>query len=267
MKAVMISGWLVYSAAVCMVQAADLASDPARNPATDSATDPGVEAILDAVELAGDRVRDIDCRVNYRVDDPILESVKKRTGSIRFRKADPSQNGDQNPRFLVTFVKSVTDGVVARKKLWYMFDGRYLYEANERSRSTIKRDIAPPGEEFDFFSLEKAPFPIPFGQKKSEILKHFNVTVIAPAKDDPPHTDHLLCIPKPSSKFVKEYSRLEFFVSRSLDLPVRIVMTTPKDDKVISADFELTEDNINKGISEAAFRLPSETKGYAVAEE
>ena len=68
------------------------------------------------------------------------------------------------------------------------------------------------------------------------------------------------------------YSRLEFFVSRALDLPVKIVAFEADPDgepaKIITALFpDLTRKSVNSGIPAEAFRLPAETKRYQLVEE
>jgi hypothetical protein len=219
---------------------------------------PKINAVLDRLERRGDTVRSLQCDVVYRVEDLVSDDVRKSDGRITFKKKSP------NPLFMITFRRTVFDGQVNPKKTWFLFDGRWFHEASERNKSVVSRDIAPPGTELDLFSIEKAPFPIPFGQKKAEILKHFNVTLSPPKKGDPDNCDHLVCIPKSDSFLAKDYTKLEFFVSRSLELPVRVVMTTNPADKVIQADFPgLSGGDLNVDIPDSAFRLPDQTKSYA----
>lgn len=139
-------------------------------------------------------------------------------------------------------------------------------QGNGQDRHQTRRRPARYGHRPD--SIDKAPFPIPFGQKKAEILEHFNVTLAPPAPGDRENTDHLVCIPKPDSKLAKDYSKLEFFVSRSLHLPVKIVMTANPPDRITTAEFpDLTSASLNANLPDARFQQPKETKRYAVAEE
>ncbi len=245
----------VHHAVTIMAICASLDLASAQEPAS-------VETILERVEARGDAIEDIRCAVEFREEDRITDDVTKRSGTILFKRKKP------NPIFLITFVKTVQAGQVHRKKLWYRFDGRYLYEALERSKSIIKRDYAPPGTEIDLFDMEKAPFPIPFGQKKDEILKHFDVVIGPGGQGAPADTDQLICTPKPTSKFAKDNSKVEFYVSRALHLPVRIVMTSNPPDKELTADFpDLSTGSINTNLDDSSFALPRETKKYTTAEE
>lgn len=246
----------VVHAVGALVAVAAVLVAPAACPADPSTA---VVEILDRVEARGADVGDLKCKVVYVVEDRISEDTTKRTGTILFKKKSP------NPVFMVTFDRLIEAGVIHKRSRWYLFDGRYFTEAIERSKSIIRRDVAPPGTEIDLFSIEKAPFPIPFGQKKAEILHNFDVT-LAPAGD--PAIDHLICTPKPQSRLATDYSVIEFFVSRKLHLPVKIIMTTNPPDKVMTAEFpDLNAGAVNTGLSESAFKLPARTRKYSVTHE
>ncbi len=247
--------------AICLL--ASGSAEAAQGTAQDdvSGADREIEAILERVEAQGERVKNIVCRVEFTTLDRIDDDQIQRTGELLFKRQVP------NPWFMIAFDKTVQEGVVRNEKHWYTFDGRWLLEASERSRSIIRRDIAPSGTEVDLFSIDKAPFPIPFGQRKDDILRHFEVKRGA---GDPgvPEVDHLICTPKADSHLAKVYSRLEFYVSRAIDLPTRIVMTSRDKTRVTTANFpDLSAGSINIGLDDRRFRLPAQTKDYAVADE
>jgi hypothetical protein len=225
--------------------------------------DQTIEKILDRIEARGRDIKDIRCKVEYIVEDNITDDIIKQRGEIRFKQGNP------NPTFLLVFDKLIEDGMVKRVKRWYLFDGRYLVEAIERTKSIIRHDVAPPGEEFDLFSLDQSPFPVPFGQKKAEILKHFDVT-LDPLRDEEGR-DHLICVPKKESHFAKDYSRMDFFVSSVVDLPTKIVMVSNPPafpDKIMTANFsDLSPGSINRGLSDESIRLPKETAKYTQTRE
>lgn len=220
-----------------------------------------VEAVLDRVESRGRAVNDLKCRVVYTIEDRVTADVTRREGEILFKRATP------NPWFFISFDKTIQDGIASPSRYWYLFDGRWFHEANQKTKSIIKRDIAPPGTEIDLFSIDNAPFPIPFGQRKDQIMKHFEVSP-GDGAGAPQDTDHLVCVPRESSKLAAEYGRMEFFVSRKADLPVRTVIVSRDGANVTRADFpDLSADSINRGLNELSFRLPLETSGYAVSVE
>lgn len=261
---------LAVAAFVGFVEATPPATQPTSTPTSPpAAVGPDrrrIDTILEQMESMGEAVQDLRCRVEYKVEDLIGLSEFTKFGQIAYKRAKP------NPIFFICFDKMHEGGIVLRRKEWYLFRDGWLSEAKEVSRTTIRREIVRAGEAIDLFSLEKSPFPIPFGQHKDEILEHFFVERVAPKPDDPAETDHLVCRPRPGSRLQDQYSQLEFFVSRSLHLPVKIVAHEADPDgetaKVIRASFpDLTKKSINASVSDDVLALPPETRPYKVIEE
>ena len=220
-----------------------------------------IDLILTHLQARSDRLKDIRCKVHLVEDDRINLSKQTKEGTLRFMMGDP------NPYFLVHFKRIVTDGLL-RKREWYLFDGRWLYQAIERIKQVTKQELVRPGEKIDLFDLEKAPFPVPFGHKKETILRHFKVTLVPPVKGDPIGTDHLVCVPKPTSPLKRKYDKLELFVSRSVHLPSRIVVTRNDGLEIVTADFpDLSAASINVGLSEKDFAKPKEWRKFEVVVE
>lgn len=215
-----------------------------------------IDEILTKLEEQSAKLKDIRCRIRFEEDDRINLSKRVKFGSILCRMADP------NPHFLVHFEKTEVDGMLGKQE-WYLFDGRWLYEAIERIQQVTKREIASEGEKLPLFDIEKAPFPLPFGQKKEEILRHFDVTLVPPAPGDPKGTDHLVCVPKEDSNLNRRFARLEFFILRDLHLPNRLIVTKPNGLEINTADFpDLGPESTNRGVSESDFRRPAAWKKY-----
>lgn len=219
-----------------------------------------IEQILTDLEKRGDGVVDIRCRVEYVEDDRVNLSTRRKWGEILFEITA------QNPRFFIRFDRTETDGIKGKRE-WYLFDGLWLTDAIERTRQVTHRQIARPGEKVDLFDLDKAPFPLPFGQKKDKILEHFEVTLVAPAPGDPADTDHLVCVTKPTSRLARTYTRLEFFVHRDLHLPIRVVMARSAYEDITVTFPDLSAKSINNGLTDKDFAQPREWKKYTIQEE
>lgn len=204
-----------------------------------------VEAVLDRLEHAGQRVEDLSANVRHEVLDLVIEDKPTKIGEIKYRRAEP------NAQFFVRFDRLEQEGIVVEKKEWYVFDGRWLTEAREQTQQVVKREIVREGERIDPFRLGEGPFPLPFGQKKAEMLEHFDVTLAPPAPNDPKETDHLRCVPRPGTKMEEEYGQLDLWVDRSLDLPVKIVADQKKDNKRVTVTFEGMK--LNGGIAGSTF--------------
>lgn len=215
-----------------------------------------IETILTRLEKRSDGLKDIQCKVRFSEEDKINLSKGLKIGTIKFLITET------NPVFMIHFERSERDGIIG-KQLWFLFDGRYLHEGNERIRQVTVREVAKPGETLDLFDLEKAPFPMPFGQKKDTILRNFDVTLAAPQQGDPQNTDHLVCVPKPDSAFYRQYDRFEFFVHRTLHLPTKVVVVKNRGLEINTAEFpDLSERSINTGLTKKSFSKPKAWKKF-----
>ena len=232
---------------------------PERHP---SDTDAQVAVVLDRLEKAGQDIRDLRCAVTYHVLDEIGDDEFTKYGQIRFKKADP------NPMFLIWFDKCVQDGEVSRRKEWYQFDGRWFSEAKQATKSIIRREVLHPGEKIAPFRLGEGPFPVPFGQKKSDILESFEVALVAASAEDPPGSKHLQLTPKPKTSMADKWVRIDLFVLKDLGLPGKIIAEERGTARTITSAFtDLDKSSINTGFAASEIRLPKETDKYAVSVE
>ncbi|MCH8243216.1 MAG: hypothetical protein IH897_11490 [Planctomycetes bacterium] len=217
---------------------------------------PSVEEILTRLEKRSDGLKDIWCKIHFVVDDQMDLTKQTKDGHILLLMAEP------NPKFLIHFEKSQQDDVLGKRE-WFLFDGRWLHKAVERTGQVTKTEITRRGEKRDFFDIETAAIPLPFGQKKEKILKNFTVKWIPPVDGDPKNCDHLACEPKPDSPVDRRYDTLDFYVDREIHLPRRIVTTGGEGMVIKRADFpELSLRSINVGLTDKDFARPAAWKGY-----
>ena len=216
-----------------------------------------IDTILERLEARGSTVRDLECDVEYTVEDVLADDTFTKFGQIRYKHAEP------NPIFHIYFAKMHQGGIVDRNREWYIFDGRYLWEIKERAQNKIQHEVVAPGEKIDLFDIEESPIPIPFGQKKDQIKKNFVVVLMSPAQGDPENTDHLICKPKADSSLAGDVERLEFFVDRQLHLPVKIVSVERGGNQINTAVFpDLSAKSINTGLSDSEFEHPPEARKW-----
>jgi outer membrane lipoprotein-sorting protein len=209
-------------------------------PATQPIT-PQVDQILTRLEKAGDAIKDLQAGVHHELYQIIPDDRQTKLGFIRFRAAA----GKNDARFMISFDTLIHEDLKLRQKEWFCFNGKWFREIREQTKTAIDREVVAPDEKVDPFKLGEGPFPLPFGQKKADILKNFNVTWVKPEKIDPPATDHLILIPKPESRYVKKYEKLEFWVDQKLNLPIRIG-SRDRHSNIITVNFK--DIKINTGI-------------------
>jgi hypothetical protein len=264
--AVFMGLWLICGVAKGQinVQAVTPASRPSSEPASQPAPlDPAVEKILDRWEKKN--VHDIQADIVYvkadKSDIPGMSSEQKYKGILRFIEDKPS------PRFFIRFDEQTIDGMTDKNsKQWHVFDGHWYIEAQERTKSIVKREIVRPGDKQagDLFKIGKGPFPMPFGQKKEDIVRHFTIKLVPPQPGDPPDSDHLVCTPLPGTDMDRRYGKVHFLIDRKLDVPVRVQTLAKEDQQEITATF--TSIQLNKGLAGSDLNLPN-LPGYEVTEE
>ncbi len=221
--------------------------------ATQMSGDPAVDRILERLERRGDEVHSLTSELQADFLDVVVDDKQSRLGSIWFRRDKP------NPKFKVVYRKSIFGDVETDDKHEYLFDGEYLIEKHYRSTNWQKRQIVAKGEKIEPFRIGKGPFPLPFGQKKAEILEHFVVTRIRRSAKDPRRTDHLKLVPCEDSSMAEQYAELHFYIDKKLQLPVRVVAHQfrpgSKDvDEIVTVTF--TDLKINPGVSDDVLMIP-----------
>ncbi len=210
------------------------------------------EDVLDRLQRAGEKIKDIRSDVRLESVNTILEQKVVRTGRLFYKEQEP------NAMFLVRFDQVDQDGVISDHREWHLFDGLWYTEARELTKQIIRREILRPGEKINPFELGKGPFPLPFGQRKDEMLARFEIELRAAAPGDPPGTKHLYCVPRPDTELAEKYRTIELYISDRLDVPVRII-ADQLDDNRVTVDFEKLE--LNPGVAGSEFKVPT-TQGW-----
>lgn len=213
-----------------------------------AALDPRVERVLDRLEARGKTLHDVQCDLEYIKIVRDLDSKSVSKGILRYLQSEP------NPLFFIRFDNKVNEGIESKHPEWFVFDGRYYIEAREAGRSIQKHEVLKPGERRNLFRLGEGPFPVPFGQKKSDIVSNFTVKLMPAGKDDPADSDHLECTPKPGTDMHKRYETVHFWISQKTDLPVKVSTVQKDEDASITAIFRNLK--ANAGLPASDLNLP-----------
>jgi hypothetical protein len=222
---------------------------------------PEVDSILQQLEEQGEKVNSIESNILYMKKDLALESVQKYGGILRFKKTEP------NPRFFIRFDRFQHDALESDLKKWHVFDGRWYIEASERTRQIVKREVVPPGEKSEAFRIGHGPFPLPFGQKKKDILRHFSVELVAPEQDKLKNVDHLKLTPRDGTEMAKRYEAVHFYIDRKLNLPVRVHTVDKEELTEITAIFPRKSIQINPDMTQEELELPEKKlvdRGFSI---
>jgi hypothetical protein len=105
---------------------------------------------------------------------------------------------------------------------------------------------------------------LPLGQKREDILANFKVRRVDFTLGDPRNSDHLNCVPLPDTQLAEKYSRVDIFVDRAMELPVRVVSERISDGNRIEVDFK--DIDVQAAPAGSRFRI-GEPKGFDVSVE
>ncbi len=244
---------------------AAVASAPAVAAAPAVALDPEVDRILTTLEQRD--VRDLRARLTWQQRYVLGEeddTLTKR-GEIWYQKGTPTG------RFLIHFREKIVGGRKDALDERHLFDGCWYAELQSTTKTLVRREIRKPDDPTDPYKVGQGAFPLPFGQRKDDILREFAVVRVAAGEGDPPETDHLRLTPREGTETGRTYKELDFWVARGgaiAGLPVKVQVAkkdgTGKVNSLITIRFE--DAQLDTGFSAGVFELKP-PPGYEVFEE
>lgn len=225
---VMAAAGIIAAGASCVTAPAQTRPDRPAAPASASApADPGEPVLSPAADriltrLEERRIRDLRAeltwKLEYVLDAP--EDAQTKRGEIWFRDDKPVA------RFLIQFTRKIGGGRADVLDEKHLFDGVWYVEQHADRRQIVRRQVRAESDPADPFKVGEGVFPLPFGQKKADIVREFEVIVKEErCDDDPPETDRLRLIPRAGTSAAQLYRYVDFWIAReggAADLPVQV---------------------------------------------
>ncbi len=184
------------------------------------------DMLLDRIERSAADLRDFQARISYVKWDNVLARNETRLGEIIYQVKP-----DGTRRFAIRLDRLIVGGRARDQRKHFIFDGSWLVEIDHQTKMFLKRQIVPPGRNFDPLKLGEGPFPLPIGQPRHEVRARFKVTRLALPQDEMlakrlagKKTDGLLLVPRPDTAGADEFTQVELFYDRDTSLPVGVCM-------------------------------------------
>lgn len=222
--------------------------------------DSSIDEILDALDARGKNLKSFVCDVSLTEEDLQTGDAPIRSGKVLYQLKD---NGDG--RIYVKFrQKAIEAGAKAvEAKLDYLLDDGKLIDRNYSKRAQSTNEILKPGEKLNLLKLGEGPFPLPIGQPKEDVKQMFEVSKIEASKDDPPDTVHIRLIPKPDTRFARQFKVIDTFVDPKQNMPARIVTENPETKRTA----DLSNVQINPVLTNQDFELEKvDLTGWNISE-
>jgi outer membrane lipoprotein-sorting protein len=202
-------------------------------------TAPDVVEVLDKMDAAGKDFKAVRSKFDYELNQTLYEDITKRKGDLAYVAPN-----------LLRF--EFTD----RPQETFVFDGRILYHKKDATKQLIIWELRLPSEpQVESLELGKTPFPLPFGQKKEQVLKFF--TAARDAREEAADKDKravLALTPKKGTELAKDYKKVLLWIDAKTWIPTRARLFD-NSDNVTTVDFRNIE--INKDVDTKSFTRPS----------
>lgn len=212
------------------------------------------DAMLSALEKAGDAIRSLRANVIYDRVDAVSENRERRTGQIVL-----TQDSQQlKSRTLAIMFDQFIDasGHASPQTQRFVFHGGWLFEFDDARHQLIARELVAPGEQLDPLRIGEGPVPIPIGQKKDEVLSRFEVQ-LAPLPEQPllkrlVNIQGLVMRPKLNAGVDPDLAEIDVWYDLGTLMPVAVAATTKGGDQKILL---LTKLELNKELDVTAKAL------------
>jgi outer membrane lipoprotein-sorting protein len=209
-----------------------------------------LDTILENLQKKAADLKSYECKVDYLVNQTLLESKTRRTGVLYYARFDGRSwmrvdfltlQQDEEPQ------QSYREQIV--------FDGVWLQQISYQTQSVERRQMAEPNKPVDAFALASRQVPV-FGFSKVEDLhKQFDIELVADSQTEPSPYHHLHMKVKPDSIYKDDYSTIDFWIDKTLGLPAKVVAVGADADVGETYEIKLIEPKVNTGIDKSVFQV------------
>ena len=202
-----------------------------------------VEVILGRLNQAASVLKSYQGRVEYRFSQPILESQTLRKGVLYFAKCG------EKSKLRINFQTLKQDDEKEQKYVeQYIFDGVWLTHIDYQIKEVKRRQLAEPNEPVDGFELARRNFPIIGFSKTEDLEKEFEIEL--QEESGPSEFIKLHLKVKPDSIYKDDYTSIDFWIDKKINLPTKIVAVSTEEDIY---EIRLLEAKVNEGIDKKVF--------------
>ncbi len=206
--------------------------------------------LLEDLEAAGEKHKTIRANIIYKVENPTLGDSEQREGWVAFSRSSKTKPA----KFRVHFdTLSHPPGPKKRARIDWAFDGTWLTHAVHKTRQMTRYQIAAKGQKVEPLRIGKGPFPMPLGQKRNDILEHFEAAGRDAAKGEPTGTVYLNLTTRPRFRKQLSFVKLGMWVDAATHLPVRII-SHDRSKNITTVNFK--DVRSNEKLEDALFEMP-----------
>ena len=225
------------------VAAVSLADHPRRDRTPVAPPPAAVDDLLTRIEKKHDSIKTLEAPLKYDRNQIILGDKQRRFGKLIYVAGPP-------PKFAIHFDVVVINRRRNLQDRWYVFDGRYLIERLHDRKQFFRRELvaADKVNRKNPLAMGNNPLLVPLPLRKDDILKRYEIAIMAQEPSDPQLTVHLKL--KPRHKQTGDDKRdIELWIDEKTLLPVKV---RTEDDSQYESIIHLDQSKaaINKPVDE-----------------
>jgi outer membrane lipoprotein-sorting protein len=207
-----------------------------------------VQTILDGLQKKAAEIQSYECKVDYVVSQPLLESKTRRTGALYYARFN------ERSYLRIDFHTLQQDEEPQQDyREQFVFDGVWLQHISYQTESVERRQVAEPNRPVDAFALASRHVPV-FGFAKVEDLrKQFEIELVPQTQPEPSPSHQLHLKVRPDSIYKDDYTTIDFWIDKTLGLPARILAVGAEADVGDIYEIKLLEPKVNAGIDKSTF--------------
>jgi outer membrane lipoprotein-sorting protein len=249
----------VVAGLVCFIGSCYSQSCPPPSPAdqvakpADQVTQPAdtpLDSALAALQKKADELKSYQCKIDYLVTQPLLESKARRTGVLYYARLD-----DRSYLRIDFDTLQQDEEPQQQYREQFIFDGVWLQHISYATQTVERRQITEPHRPVDAFSLASEHVPV-FGFAKVEDLrKQFDIELRPDEQAGLVALQHLHLMAKPDSTYKEDYTTIDFWIDKTVGLPAQVKAVGAEADVGDVYEIKLIEPKVNAGVDRSVFQV------------
>ncbi|MDH7598986.1 MAG: outer membrane lipoprotein carrier protein LolA [Sedimentisphaerales bacterium] len=205
-----------------------------------------VEEVIGLVQTAGKALNTYQARLEYILEQPLLDSRTVRTGVIYYMRSAGTS------RLRVSFQTLKQDDQQAQPCVEeFLFDGVWLTHIDYQVKSVTKRQMTEPNRPRDAFDLASQEFPVIGFSDVNELLAGFESRLIhIDANDQAIRSCQLEFVAKPGSRYAQRYRKIVFTIDAGTWLPSHVHAISAEGDIYL---VNFTQAKVNASLNPSLF--------------
>ena len=206
-----------------------------------------IETVLKRLREETRQLKSYQAQIEYLVSQPLFESKTLRKGVFYYQKSEKGSSLRINFQILKQDDEQEQPYVQQ-----YIFDGVWLTQIDHQIKEVKRYQQAEPNKPVDVFELASENFPVIGFGRIDELEKAFEIKLIAEEQAEPSEFIKLLLKVRPDSVYKDDYTSIDFWIDKRLNLPAKISAVSTEEDIY---QVRLFDAIVNERIDEKVFDI------------